>query len=243
MKLIPVLLFASLSLARPAARAETLTASGITEPFCDVVLSASVPGIVSAWKCKEGDFVESGVVIIELDSKLEQLEAERRQLAMTNKKTEWESIRKLSEKNSISVRKEELEKAETDYRIAVTEHSMAVELLRKRSIIAPCSGYVSEIVRDPGEAAEEYQPIARVVDTRQCYFTCNVEAKSAARLRNGQTVKLEIEGAAGPVAVTGKIIFLSPVVDPASGLQRVRALFDNADARIRPGVAGKMIVD
>lgn len=226
-----------------ALRAETFTTAGITEPINDVLLSASVPGLVSSWKVKEGDFVERGAVLIELENKLEQLEAERRKLAMENKKTEWESLKKLSEKNSISVKKEEYEKAEAEYKIAVAEHAMAVEQLRKRSISAPCAGYISEIVRDPGEAAEEFQPIARLVDTRQCYFVSNIEAKAAGRLKLDQLVKLEIETAAAPVSVSGKITFLSPVVDPASGLLKVRILFDNAGGRIRPGVAGKMILE
>ena len=226
-----------------AVRAETFTATGITEPINDVLLSSSVPGLVSAWKVKEGDFVESGAVIIELENKLEQLEAERRKLVMENKKTEWESLKKLSEKNSISVKKEEYEKAEADYKIAVAEHAMAVELLRKRSVSSPCAGYISEIVRDPGEAAQEFQPIARVVDTRQCYFVSNIEAKVAGRLKLDQSVKLEIEAAAAPVSLSGRITFLSPVVDPASGLQKVRVLFDNASGRVRPGVAGKMILE
>ena len=236
------LLFCLLAATCAPARAEHV-AAGITEAVCDVILSPSVAGLVSSWKYKEGDFVESGAVIIELDNKMEQLEVERRKLAMENKQTDWEAVRKLNERNSISVRKEEVEKAETDYRIAVAEHKMAVEQLRRRSITAPCSGYIAEIVRDPGEAADEYQPIVRVVDTRRCYFTSNVEAKAAGRLKLDQTVKLEIQGAAKPVELSGKIAFLSPVVDPASGLQKVKVLFDNSDGRIRPGVAGKMHFD
>ena len=59
----------------------------------------------------------------------------------------------------------------------------------------------------------------------------------------GQTVKLEIDSGAAPVAIEGKISFLSPVVEPASGLQKVKVIFDNADGRVRPGLAGKMILN
>ena len=38
--------------------------------------------------------------------------------------------------------------------------------------------------------------------------------------------------------IGGKIVFISPVVDPASGLQKVKVLFDNAEGKIRPGVSG-----
>ena len=81
------------------------------------------------------------------------------------------------------------------------------------------------------------------MDTRQCYFISNVDAKAAGRLKAGQSVKLEIEAAAAPIKFSGRIVFLSPVVDPASSLQKVRVLFDNTDGQIRPGVAGKMIFE
>lgn len=228
------------ALSLPALGQEPSEAAGITEPIADVALSPAVPGLVSAWKFKEGDFVNQDEVIIELDNRLETLEVERRKLAMDNRKADWEALQTLFQKSSISVKKEDLDKAETEYRIAVAEHQMATEQLRKRRIIAPCAGYVVEIVRDVGEACEAYQPLVRVADPRQCYFVSNVEAKAAGRLRLGQEVKLSIETSGEPVQCAGKVVFLSPVVDPASGLRKVKVLFDNAQQKINPGVAGKM---
>jgi len=224
-------------------RAESIIVTGITEPIYDVMLSASVSGIVGAWKFKEGDFVKAGETIIELDKKLEELEAERRKLAMDNRKQDRDNLQALFKKSSISVKKDELEKAETEYKIAAVEHEMAVEQLRKRSIIAPCSGNITDITRDVGEACQPYQPLIRVVDTRQCYFVSNVETRAAGRLKLDQNIKVEIELSPMTATVEGKIVFLSPVVDPASGLQKVRVLFDNTDRRIRPGVAGKLIIE
>ena len=215
-------------------------AAGITEAVCDVVLSPSVAGLVSAWKFKEGDFVRAGDVVIELDGRMEALEVERRKLAMENRKSDLDALQTLFKKSSISVKKEELEKAETEYNVAVTEHKMALEQLRKRSLTAPCDGYIVEYARDVGEACDAYQPLVRIADTRQCYFVSNVEAKAAGKLKLGDTVKLEIEASGETASISGQVVFLSPVVDPASGLRKVKVLFDNTDEKINPGVAGKM---
>jgi len=223
--------------------AEPAAATGITEPIADVLLSASVPGIVSAWKFKEGDFVKPNDIIIELDNRMEELEVERRLALLEGRKSELDTLRALAAKSSISVKKEELNKAETEFRVARSEHNMAVEQLRKRSVVSPCAGTIVEMARDVGEACQAYQPLIRVVDTRQCYLVSNVEAKHAGRLKSGQTVKLEIETSAAPILLEGKITYLAPVVDPASGLQKVKVLFDNAEGRIRPGVAGRMMFE
>jgi RND family efflux transporter MFP subunit len=234
--------FASLAAPGPA-RERSEMASGITEAICDVTLSASVPGIVSAWKFKEGDFVQAREVIIELDKDLEQLETARRKLVMENRKADWEALQTLMKKNSISVKKEELQKAETEYRISVVEHDIAVEQLRRRGIAAPQAGFVVELARHPGEACQPYQPLIRLVDTRQCYFVSNLEAKTAERLSLGQRVKLEIECGSKPAIVQGKTVFLSPVVDPASGLRKVKVLFENAEGKVHPGVSGRMEIE
>src|SRR5688572_33507567 len=93
--------------------ADKVLVPGLTEPIHDVTLSSSVPGIVREWKFKEGDFVKENDVIITLDKKLEQLEVDRRKLVMENRKAEWDKMVVLSTKNSLSLKKEDLEKADT----------------------------------------------------------------------------------------------------------------------------------
>jgi len=80
----------------------------------------------------------------------------------------------------------------------------------------------------------------RLVDTRRCYFVCNVDAKAGHGLRLGQSVNLEIESGPAPLLVSATLTFVSPVVDPASGLMKVKDVFDNAEGKVRPGVAGRM---
>ena len=223
-----------------SAQASELSSAGITEPFLDVTLSASVPGIITGQKVREGDLVKEGDVLLELDKRLEELEVERRKLVRDQKLSDFDGTQKLF-KTTKGVSKEELDKKEAEYKIAAVEHGMAVEQLRRRQVPSPLTGTITEIMLDVGEACQPYQPLVRVVDTRRCYFVANIEAQNVARLRLDQTVKIEIDSGAGTVAVQAKIVFLSPVVDPASGLQKVKALFDNADSKVRPGVAGRML--
>lgn len=233
----------ALTLSASVAGAASGFVTGITEPIADVLLSPSVPGIVSVWKHKEGDFVKANDVIIELDNRLEELEVHRRKTAAAIRKTERDALQALAAKSSISVKKEELDKAESDFQIAQTELEMAEEQLRRRAVVTPCAGTIVEIVRDVGEACQAYQPLIRVVDTRQAYFVSNLEAKLAGKLKTGQKVRLEIESPGAPVVFEGEVVYLAAVVDPASGLQKVKIQFDNSAGKIHPGVAGKLILD
>jgi RND family efflux transporter MFP subunit len=214
-------------------------ATGITEPVLDVTLSAPVAGIVSARRFPEGAFVEKGQEVVELDKKLEEFEAVRRKVIMERSKTDFEATRTLYQ-NSKSVSQEELDKRETEYKVASADYDIAAEQLRKRQIVSPLSGFIVEIFREVGEAVQANEKLVRIVETRRGYFVCNLEAKAGHGLQLNQPIKLEIEAADASVALEGKISYLSPVVDPASGLLKVKVLFDNTGGKIRPGVAGRM---
>ena len=232
--------FAALGLA-PAWAAEPLSFPGITEPVFDVTLSLSVPGIITSLKFKEGDFVQTNDVILELDKRLEEIEVDRRKLIMENHKTDWETTKTVFDKSSY-VSRDELLKKEADYRVSLAELDQAGELLRRRQLIAPGAGVICDIKLHVGEACAAYEPVARVVDTRRCYFISNIEAGASVGLKPGQKIQLEIEDATTPIKVEGEIVFVSPVVDSASGLQRIKAVFDNSNGRVRPGLAGRVLL-
>ncbi|HXG48802.1 MAG TPA: biotin/lipoyl-binding protein, partial [Methylomirabilota bacterium] len=148
---------------RPSSAAE---AAGITEPFLDVTLSSPVPGIVSRQRFKEGEFVQEGQPIMELDKRLEELEETRRKLVADLRRADFEATQTLFQ-NSKAVSKEEVDKKLVEFKVAAVEHELAVEQLRRRLLIAPLSGTVTEYLLDVGEACEPYRPLVRVVDTRR----------------------------------------------------------------------------
>ncbi|HEY1172064.1 MAG TPA: efflux RND transporter periplasmic adaptor subunit [Verrucomicrobiae bacterium] len=250
------------------AQAQT-TVSGVTEPFLDVLLSAPVAGTVEKRLVKEGEPIKAGQVLIGLKSKQEELEVKRRKMIAESKaelqgaearvktsKTDLESTRKLFAATK-SVSKDDLDKKELEYQLSVAEAErlkvtedrealeaeMAAQLLKDRSIISPLTGYAVDIYREVGEDCKAQEPLMRVVDTRQFYFVANVDAKAGYNLKNGDTVQLQIEAGSKMVPVTGKVSFVSPVVDAASGLLRVKVLCENANGQIKPGVAGTMQIN
>lgn len=216
--------------------------AGITEPIFDVMLSSQAAGTLTTNFFREGDFVHKGQVLLELDKRLEELNVARRKIVLDTLKTDWEGTRQLYDATK-SVSRDDLVKKETEYKVAEVDYQTAVEQLRRRQIISPIEGYIAEIIPHLGEDCKAQDPVVRVVDTRRCYFICNVEAKRAGGLKSGQSVNLSIEVGVAMVPVEGRIWFVSPVVDPASGLLKVKVVFDNPDARIHPGVTGKMQLD
>ena len=242
--------------------------SGITEPIHDVLLSLPTMGTISKIFYHEGDFVKKGTVILNLDMQLETLEVKRRKLVWESKAevnsanarvatmaSHLKSTRELY-KSTGSISLEEVEQQQLEYELAVAEkerlensedrerieYQIAAEQLSKRSLRAPFSGIITEILVDLGETSELDVPLVHLVDTSQGLFVCTVEEQVGRTLKSGSTVALEIQVGATALKIEGQITYVDPIVDPASGLQRVKALFQNKDGEIHPGVAGSMFV-
>ncbi len=214
--------------------------AGITEPFHDVTMSSPVNGVVAARLVEEGAFVKKGQSLVELDKGLEELDVSRKKLAKEMSQTELDRLKTLSEKNAISVSREELGKKQTEFNIASVDLDLAKEQLRKRSIVSPIDGYVTEIFLDVGEGCEPRQPIVRVVETRRCFFVTNLDAKLGHALSPGEKLRVSVDAGKSAVEVAGAVSFVSPVIDPASGLMKVKLIFDNPDGKVRPGAAGRL---
>lgn len=235
-RLAPALLAAMLAAAGAHAAA---TVQCLTESIDDVEIAAPVAGTVAVIHDGEGKFVPAGEVVLELDSRAEELEVERRTVAVDTLKAELDRSETLL-KSTSSISREEVDKTRSDYRQAVVELEIAKDALAKKKIVAPFAGVVTLLPVKVGEYCQPPRVVLRLVDSRQFYAVANIEPSAAAGLAPGSTVRLEADEEGKPASFEGKVVFISPVVDPASGLLRIKALFSNPDGRLRPGVSGRL---
>jgi len=248
---------------------QQISVAGITEPIDDITLNAIVEGTIAKLHFKEGATVKKGQTILELDKHLEALEVGRRKLLWESKaeleaaaaqtatlKSLLASTRELFDSTQ-SVSKDELIRLELEYKLAVSEkqrleveevrekieYEMALQRLSRRSLRSPIHGTIIKLFLSKGESCEPTQPLVHLVDTRKCIFVCNMEEWAGRILKKGQLIDLKIKIGSQTIDKKGKVIFASPVVDPASGLLEVKAEFDNADGAVRPGISGVLILN
>lgn len=235
-----LLLGALLAGSADARAAEEVWAHGITEPVKDVTMAFPLIGVVGTRPLEEGAAVKQGQVIIELDKRLEELEVERRRLVWELSRNELNRVKSLAERSAISVSREEVDKKQAEFDVARVEHALAEETVRRRMLMSPVDGTIVQFFKDVGEKCEEQQPVVRVVDTRRCYLVVNLEARAGMAFVTGQAVKLEVDTGRGLTAVDGRVSYVAPVVDGASGLLKIKAIFENPGGKLRPGVTGRI---
>ena len=93
-----------------------------------------------------------------------------------------------------------------------------------------------------GEGCRSQDPLIRVVDISSFHFEANLEAKSGSLLKLNETVEIVFGSSERQKRIQGRLVFVSPVVDPSSGLLRVKILCENKNEHIKPGMDGSLIL-
>lgn len=89
---------------------------------------------------------------------------------------------------------------------------------------APFDGIVTRVAARPGEAVDSNRVLGEMFDPARLVVTLGVPAGEAVGLEPGETALISTGGDAAAVRAT--IDYVSPQVDPGSGLARVRAALE-----------------
>jgi RND family efflux transporter MFP subunit len=251
------------------ASAEMIRYGCVTEPHKDAMLSFTVPGRIVDIYYREGRKVKAGQILVDLENKVEALELKRRDLIHKDK-SELQASKAQSETFSVllastkglfestgSISRDELYRAELEYNSAEADHQrlliaeqrekvefeLAQANLARRSLAAPFDGTIVDVMLDEGEICEANQPMLKLVDVSKVFLVCNIDEPAGRLLKDDQVYPVEFNSGDESWNGEGKVVFVAPIVDPASGLLRVRLSFDNANEEVRPGVPGYIMLE
>jgi membrane fusion protein, multidrug efflux system len=202
----------------------------------NVTVSSEMGGVVKAILVQEGQWVNKGTAIVQLDATVmaNQVEELRQsaELARTTferqdnlwKKGIGSEIQHLQAKNQyLSLQK----------KLAATEAQ-----LDKMELSAPISGRVDEIFFNVGELAAPGMPALRVVNARQVQVEANVSERYANSLRKNDEVHIEFKALG--IERTAPISFVGEVINPKSRTFMVKIDLDNQSAEIKPNAVASL---
>jgi RND family efflux transporter MFP subunit len=257
--------FGLLLMVGPVAPAVAADFHGIVHPSRDLALSFGVGGLVAKVNVLVGDRADAGQTLIALDERMADIEVERRRvLAEDNSELRTlearlaildelygNAVKLFDLTGGISqeeVQKLKLELGDTRGRIEQVKSRKLREALEYRAaeqerqalrLLAPVAGVVTHVDLDVGEWAKPGEVVLRMVDISKCYLRVSVSHAAARNLKPGMRLPLLIEGT-GTSAVSGRLAYVAPVADAASGLVELRVAFDNPRGLVRPGASGRV---
>jgi HlyD family secretion protein len=186
--------------------------AGVIEPLAKASLAAANSGRIVRVHAREGERVEAGVVLVELENDLEKLEVE-------------ESLRELGRLRNLNdiESKERLEHAEYVHRRAQVRHEQTL-------IRAPFGGLVAKVNARVGEVTYGSLPLAMGTDARpqplvylvndsRLLVKAFIDEADAGAVDPGQPARVTLEGRREN-ALEGRVSFIAAVVSTEEGETR-----------------------
>lgn len=205
-------------------------------PYHQVSVSFPVGGVVEELAVREGDVVRRGDLLASLEHLEEQLDAQRFAKVLEKRKSDHAASEKLFGEKMIS--EEEALEQRVEMEIADLQHRRALAAAERRKLRAPLGGLVVARHREPGEWVDPGAVVLEIVDIDRVYAQLMLRPEHSAGIRMGQEIPLVFPDVVEQNRFIGKVDFIDPRIDAASGLLRVRVLIDNPGHRLPPGMSG-----
>ncbi len=159
--------------------------------------------------------------------------------------SELDQLRLTKERSAL-----ELEQAKEDQQIAAltaklkeNEVATATYIIERRRVVSPLSGIVVQVKRHMGEWVQPGESIIRILRIDRLRAEAFLNAREVGGDLVGRPVTLSVDlPGASHTEFRGKILFVSPEVNPVNGQFRVWAEVENRDQLLRPGLQGSMVI-
>jgi membrane fusion protein (multidrug efflux system) len=206
---------------------------GISQPLERITVSSPVEEIVKDVHVVEGQTIQAGHVMAELLSASERLELERLGILIEKAEVDFKATSELVAEKIES--EQQLSEVETALKSLRIERQIAKSELDERIIRSPISGTVVFRLKDPGESIGRVEPLFEVINASQLKLQFFMSTKDLPLLVDGLEAAIQFPNVRPSETFTAKLGFVDPQIDSRSGLYRVRFVFDNTSAGVKPG--------
>ncbi|WP_260294455.1 efflux RND transporter periplasmic adaptor subunit [Sedimenticola hydrogenitrophicus] len=221
---------------------ESIHAVATLRPNEAVIVAPEIAGRIASLPFDEGDTVEAGAVLVELDSTILQAELRKAQSELALAKANQNRIMTLAKQGTGTLR--ERDEAVAAYQSATANVALARARLGKSTITASLSGVVGVRAVSVGAYVSPGHHIVELVDIDPIKVDFRVPELSLPAVRVGQSVRVTVDAVPGQT-FAGEIYVIDPVVDANGRAIRLRARIPNPDGRLSPGLFARVqiIVD
>jgi membrane fusion protein (multidrug efflux system) len=226
----------------PRERAHALRVSANLTVEQDIAVTTRVTGVVDNILAERGAEVKKGQPLATLDQREFELDRRAAEETLSLSQLEYKRYQELFKQNLTS--QAELDQRKSRYELARVEFEKAKLVIDRSVIRAPFDGVVVDRFVRLGQKVllDESAPLFKVMALEPLMARVYLPEQVLATAKAGMDVEVEATEIPG-VKTTGKVAFLSPVVDPASGtVQAVVKVARDAKRALRPGMSVQVAI-
>ena len=220
---------------------------GVVEALEEVDVAAELSGTVSSVHVSEGDRVEAGQLLLELDAEKRELavrqarqSAEQARTALHEARLKLERRRELANQQTIAEEvldsaRLAVDAAAAAYQQALAAQQLAVRELADTRIVSPSPGLVDIKAVEPGEAVTAGATLIKLQAVAALRVHTWVSEKDVPWIRAGAPAEVRVSGFPG-AALAARIEWVGVNADPATGNFPVKLILQQDSGSIRPGM-------
>lgn len=199
-------------------------ASVASPVFKDVVMKVLV---------REGDEVQMDQPLVQLKNEREVLEVELAEKLLQTAEFTARGAEALYKEKIASEANWRIKQAE--YEQTKTQLDVARLKLREKIVRSPLAGIVVKKHKEDGEAVDQAEKLMDIVAIDQVEVQVYLDPKFLTKVKLDQPVSISVP-VVGNARFQGKISFIDPRIDAASGLVRVKIIVENQDRVLKAGM-------
>ncbi len=198
-----------------------------------IIVRPEIAGRIVEIGFEEGTRVEKGTPLFKLDDSIYRAELADTRARLELAERNFERAKELYDRGAGTARA--LDQTQSELRTAEAAVELALARLTKTTIEAPFEGIAGLRLVSVGDYVREGQDLVNLeaIDPLKVDFA--IPERYLGALAEGQTVRL-VADAFPDRTFTGEVYAINPRIDPAGRSIQVRALTDNADLVLRPGL-------
>jgi RND family efflux transporter MFP subunit len=210
---------------------------GTVRPRLRAVIEAKVSGRIEQVAVAPGQQVQAGELLAQLDAREIQAKLDQAVAARDQAVRELERARTLLEQKITA--RAEFDTVEARERIAAGAVAETQTALGYTRIVAPFDGVIARKLADVGDLAAPGKPIIEMEDSTALRFEADVPEALMSQITIGE--KLPVRTSSVATDITGTVVELAPVADPASRTFLVKLDLPPTEG-LRSGQFGRVLV-
>jgi membrane fusion protein (multidrug efflux system) len=213
--------------------AESIEALGTARANESVTLTANLTDTVRRINFQDGDYVESGAVLVELTNEEEQAQLAEAQANLEDRRRQLKRLEDLGKRGIAAT--SDVDEARAAAEAAQARLNTVLARLRDRVIRAPFSGLLGFREVSTGTLVTPGTTIATLDDIAEIKLDFTLPETALGLLRAGGAIYAR-SAAWGDREFEGVIQTVGSRVDPVTRAATVRAIIPNQDRLLRPGM-------
>ena len=230
----------------------------ITRPCSDVTIAFVRSGLITSVNIKQGEFIQKGLLLAELDSELERVRVEQLESEVTNpikianEELKLEFLKKDLKQLEAAIAEGAATERERDQaNLALKESQNTIKqleferdqmkkrldeasiMLKQTQLRSPLDGYVEKLVIEEGESIERLKPAVQLVNIDPLWIEVPLPLNDAHNLLLNSKVQVRFPEKQGEQkTLTGKVIYKASVADASSETLMFRIEVPNSNKRL-----------